>query len=380
MACICADGTAISPGLIYESSSGNIQDSWVRSMTKDDDIYVACSPSGWSNNNLALAWLRDVFDPATKAKAGRSWRLLIADGHGSHLTMKFIDYCICNRILLAIYPPHSTHALQPLDVVMFSPLAAAYSKGVNNLIYKWKNLISMHKGDFYGLFIDAWRTTLTKKNILKAFEATGLLLFDRSVVIKKIAARHPKSRSRSRSLSPSSYRHTDRLLKQAAPNRHGPVAERLREAIHEVTTHFELIRNELEGISGAFIHEKKSKKREKPLPLQESHGNSQSVGGGRFWSPGQVNLAKAELERQECEESYNELKKLEDIYIQNENKLLAAKEREKKAAERAAVKASREQAARSKAAKDPARRTTQRPSKASAIAKKKSHGSRHQED
>jgi hypothetical protein len=97
MACICADGTAIPPGLIYESSSGNIQDSWVRSMAKEDDVYVACSNSGWSNNNLALAWLRDVFDPATKAKAGRSWRLLIADGHGSHVTMEFIDYCIRNR-------------------------------------------------------------------------------------------------------------------------------------------------------------------------------------------------------------------------------------------------------------------------------------------
>ena len=136
MACICADGIPIYPGLIYESSSGNIQDSCVRSMTKDDDTYVACSPSGWSNNNLALAWLRDVFDPATKAKAGRSWRLLIADGHGSHLTIKLIEYCIRTRILLAIYPPHSPHTLQPLDVIMFSPLVAAYSKGVNNLIYK----------------------------------------------------------------------------------------------------------------------------------------------------------------------------------------------------------------------------------------------------
>jgi hypothetical protein len=76
------------------------------------------------------------------------------------------------------------------------------------------------------------------------------------------------------------------------------------------------------------------------------------------------------LERQEWEDSYNELKKLEQIYIQNEKKLFAAKEREKKAAERAAVKASREKAAREKAAKGPARKTAQRSSKASAILKK----------
>ena len=102
MACVCADGIAISPGLIYQSSSGNIQDSWVRSTAKHDDVYVACSNSVCSNNNLALAWLQDVFVPATKAKASRSWRLLIADGHGSHVTMIFIDYCIRNRIILAI--------------------------------------------------------------------------------------------------------------------------------------------------------------------------------------------------------------------------------------------------------------------------------------
>jgi hypothetical protein len=66
------------------------------------------------------------------------------------------------------------------------------------------------------------------------------------------------------------------------PNRHDPVADRLSEAIHEVTTHFELIRNEVEGLRVAVIHEKKRNKRGKPLPLQESEGNSQRVGGARF--------------------------------------------------------------------------------------------------
>jgi hypothetical protein len=38
----------------------------------------------------------------------------------------------------------------------------------------------MHKGNFYELFLDSWHTIFTKKNILKAFEATGLFPFDRS--------------------------------------------------------------------------------------------------------------------------------------------------------------------------------------------------------
>jgi hypothetical protein len=82
---------------------------------------------GWTNNKSSLAWFKQVFNCGTKAKARSSYWLLILDGHGSHLTMDFIEYCDQNKILLAIYPPHSTHMLQPLDIVMFKPLATAYS-------------------------------------------------------------------------------------------------------------------------------------------------------------------------------------------------------------------------------------------------------------
>jgi hypothetical protein len=63
--------------------------------------------------------LKQVFDRHTKKKARSSYRLLILDGHGSHVTMDFIEYCDKNRILLAVFPPHSTHSLQLLDVVRY---------------------------------------------------------------------------------------------------------------------------------------------------------------------------------------------------------------------------------------------------------------------
>jgi hypothetical protein len=72
-----------------------------------------------------------VFDRHTKAKARRGWRLLILDGHGSHVTADFIDFCDANRILLALFLPYSTYSLQPLDVVLFSPLSTNYAKKLN---------------------------------------------------------------------------------------------------------------------------------------------------------------------------------------------------------------------------------------------------------
>jgi hypothetical protein len=47
--------------------------------------------------------------------------------------MDFIKYCDHNKILLAVYPLHTTHTLQPLNVVMFKPLATAYLNKVARL-------------------------------------------------------------------------------------------------------------------------------------------------------------------------------------------------------------------------------------------------------
>jgi len=128
LACVCADGSALPPGLIYEAANKAIQSDWVEDIKAGKhDVFITSSPSGWTNNDIGLAWLEQVFDRYTKAKARRSYRLLIVDGHGSHVTKDFIDYCDQNKILLAILPPHSTHTLQPLDVVLFKPLKIQFS-------------------------------------------------------------------------------------------------------------------------------------------------------------------------------------------------------------------------------------------------------------
>ena len=51
--------------------------------------------------------------------------------------MDFIKYCDDNRILLAIFPPHATHTLQPLNICMFKPLATAYLAALANYMDKY---------------------------------------------------------------------------------------------------------------------------------------------------------------------------------------------------------------------------------------------------
>ena len=54
-----------------------------------------------------------------KPKSDRTRRLLLVDGHSSHVNMEFIDWADRHRIIIMILPPYTTHRLQPLDVGMF---------------------------------------------------------------------------------------------------------------------------------------------------------------------------------------------------------------------------------------------------------------------
>ena len=58
LACICADGSCLEPALIYQSASGSIQDTWLQALDPDiHQIRISSSPSGWTNNEIGLAWL-----------------------------------------------------------------------------------------------------------------------------------------------------------------------------------------------------------------------------------------------------------------------------------------------------------------------------------
>jgi hypothetical protein len=131
LAAIGADGSTLSPSRNYQGASGNLQDTWLDKFDTDEhSCFFTSSPSGRANDELGYQWICGVFDRETKAKArqGRDYCLLILDGHRSHVNIKFIEFCNKHRILLAIFRPHSTHRIQPLDASLFSPLAVYYGQ------------------------------------------------------------------------------------------------------------------------------------------------------------------------------------------------------------------------------------------------------------
>jgi hypothetical protein len=87
----------------------------------DEGITMARSDSGYSNDKLGVKYLKH-FDDFTRSKTVGLYRMLLFDGHGSHLSQDFIDCCWQRRIRPFQLPPHSTHLLQPLDVAVFQSL------------------------------------------------------------------------------------------------------------------------------------------------------------------------------------------------------------------------------------------------------------------
>ena len=62
-------------------------------------------------------------------------RLLIVDGHGSHIRADFIAYCIKNSIDLLTMPFYYSHLLQPLNIRVFAIFKRAYS-GETDAVFK----------------------------------------------------------------------------------------------------------------------------------------------------------------------------------------------------------------------------------------------------
>jgi transposase-like protein len=59
MVCICSDRNALSPSLIFQGANGAVQSSWVDAIQAGEhSVFITLSPSGWSNNNIGLAWLK----------------------------------------------------------------------------------------------------------------------------------------------------------------------------------------------------------------------------------------------------------------------------------------------------------------------------------
>jgi hypothetical protein len=128
-------------------------------------------------------WLKH-FDTYRKATSARAYRLLIIDGPESHCTIQFQDHCKESNIITLFMPPHSSHLLQPLDVVPYSLLKRHYGDGISLLARS--RIHHIDREIFLPAFKAALEKTFTPENVRAGFRGAGLAPHDPDVVLSKL--------------------------------------------------------------------------------------------------------------------------------------------------------------------------------------------------
>jgi len=179
--CINAAGEAIAPLVIFKAKYLN--SGWIPAQTHKD-WHFGTSENGWTSNAIGLRWLVKVFEPQTRAKAAGKRRLLIADGHGSHIRADFVAYCMEHEIDLLILPPHCSHILQPLDVGVFSAFKRAHTNETDTLSRLSTQRIS--RCEWLELFTRAREKAVTFQNIRSGWRGAGLVPSDPQKILDRL--------------------------------------------------------------------------------------------------------------------------------------------------------------------------------------------------
>lgn len=112
------------------------------------------------------------------------YRLLILNGHRSHITLEFDLFCKDHSIITLCMPLHSLHLLQPCNVGCFAVLKRLYRQQIKGYIQNRVNHID--KQDFLKAYYTARTETMNSANIHSSFAATGLVLYNPKRVLSKL--------------------------------------------------------------------------------------------------------------------------------------------------------------------------------------------------
>lgn len=189
--------------------------------------------------------------------------------------MRFIEYCHLHRILLAVYLPHSTYRLQPLDISLFSPLATYYSQELNQFTAESEGLIRLTKRDFFRLFWTSYSKAFSVKNIQSGWQKTGIHPFSPEAVLDKflpketiIEQRPSSSESSDSLLNHHDWQRIERKLKELVADVGDTRVRKLTSTIKNLAATNILLESRIKGYQQALKNEQKKRQRHSSNSLQ----------------------------------------------------------------------------------------------------------------
>ena len=178
--CISACGTSTTPVVIFTGQ--NLQGQWFDPPWPD--WKYDCTSTGWSNSLIFRKWFVEVFLPETEPAPGK-WRLLILDGHTSHVTVEIMFLAWLNKVQLLYLPPHSSHTTQPLDVGIFAVLKRFFHQETEKYA-TFAARSPIQKRRFVHSYEIARKKALTERNIRHSFRGSGIYPVDVEKPMKQV--------------------------------------------------------------------------------------------------------------------------------------------------------------------------------------------------
>jgi hypothetical protein len=168
------------PTLIFKG--GNLNSEWIPDDIPPDWTFTI-SNKGWTNDTLGFEWLKTSFEPFTR-QFRNSRCLLLIDGHSSHITSRYIAFCITHKIDLFCLPPHSSHLTQPLDLSIFSPLKTALTLEVDRIFRN--STARLPRVEWVEAFIKARDKAFRRPSIISGFQKGGIYPFNPEILLSTL--------------------------------------------------------------------------------------------------------------------------------------------------------------------------------------------------
>lgn len=180
--CIAADGFTLPPYFIFKGTYH--LERWYDADIPEE-YRISLSPKGYTTDKISFDWIQH-FHRHTKHRIStkKEVRLLFFDGHESHLTYEFLQFCGLHYIIPYCFPPHTTHLVQPLDGQPFQVYKHFYRKRNNELAQRGAEMDD--KSDFLKEIHSIRTMTFKQRTIRDAFEKRGLYPLDSEKVMKSL--------------------------------------------------------------------------------------------------------------------------------------------------------------------------------------------------
>ena len=108
----------------------------------------------------------------------------------TYITCPSMNACGQTTLKFWLSPPHTSHLLQPLDSAPFASFKIAWERHLRRYNSEHHGR-PLNKVNFWDVFVPAWNSSMTTKNIMAGFRKTGVSPFNLGAI--SVAAMGPSS-------------------------------------------------------------------------------------------------------------------------------------------------------------------------------------------